>query len=115
MPNLRAYQPGRGNRAVQEMPILLWPHHRPQGERDSRRTIFGLRVNRWRRLSLILLPMAALVVWSLWDFLDLAPNPPRATTNVEASLMPQMWPQARRTPQNTGFVAQQAPVPQMVK
>lgn len=88
---------------------------RPQGERVSRRTIFGLRVNRWRRLSLILLPIAALVVWSLWDFLDLAPNPPRATTNVEASLMPQMWPQARRTPQNTGFVDQQAPVPQMVK
>jgi serine/threonine-protein kinase len=42
-------------------------------------------------------------------------NPPRATTNVSASLAPHTWAQMRRTPQNTGFTPDQAPFPHQIR
>ena len=56
-----------------------------------------------------------LAVWGVVAFLDLGPNPPGATTSLSASTNPQAWAQGRRTPENTGFTPEQAPIPQTVK
>jgi len=90
---------------------------RSQGEEAARRKRFGLRRYRLFRLSLILAPIAVLAVWAAWfsGIVDLAPDPPRATSAISANAQAQTWAQVGRTPQNSGFTPEPAPVPQRVK
>ena len=87
---------------------------RPEGEQLGRRQRLRFLRSRFLRLALVLGPVAGLAVWVMWGLFDLAPNPPGATTSISASIGPQTWAQARRTPQNTGFTPDPAPVPQKV-
>ncbi|MGQ4807428.1 Outer membrane protein assembly factor BamB [Candidatus Entotheonellaceae bacterium PAL068K] len=76
------------------------------------------RLSRWRRRLLRLIVAFALVggvsAWALHIFFGLGSNPPRATTNLSASLGPHTWGQVRRTPQHIGFTPDSAPFPHHV-
>ena len=55
------------------------------------------------------------IAWRLALLFDIGTilfPPPEATTDINASLGPQTWAQARRTPENTGFTPDQAPNPE---
>lgn len=88
-----------------------------EGEQAARRKQLGFRINRLFRLTLILTPIALLAVWGLWllGIVHLTPDPPRASSAISAEVQAQSWAQVRRTPQNTGFTPEQAPIPQRVK
>ncbi len=62
-----------------------------------------------------LLVVGGCTIWVLRVFFDVAPNPPRATTDSSPSTGPHTWAQFRRTPQNTGFTSDAAPYPHHVR
>lgn len=80
------------------------------------------RIPRWvRRRPVFLLAMTLLVgfiAWRLALLFEIGPivfPPPHATTDVSASIGPETWGQARRTPENTGFTPDQALQPQEIR
>jgi outer membrane protein assembly factor BamB len=78
-----------------------------------------LRLRVWRR-RLFRLLLAGVVIgavagWALRAYFDRGIDPPRATTDISASIGPQTWAQVRRTPENTGFISDPAPHPQRIK
>lgn len=87
---------------------------RAHGEQLARRKRQGFWRSKIIRFLLLLAPVTGLAFWASWSFLGLAPDPPGATTELGAGVEPQTWAQARRTPQNTGFTPEPAPVPESV-
>ena len=89
---------------------------RKEAEQGARRDRFHLR-----RRSHLLLGLAlaiGLFAWWMIDLFDVAPlvfPPAGATTSLSASVGPQTWAHARRTPQNTGFTPDPVPLPQKVR
>ena len=69
---------------------------------------------RLMRLTLALALIGGATVWALGVFFDLGPSPPRATTDVSASLAPHTWAQLRRTPDSSGFTPDAAPFPHQI-
>jgi outer membrane protein assembly factor BamB len=53
--------------------------------------------------------------WALAALFDIGIDPPSATTGISPSVAPDTWSQVRRTPENTGFIADSAPFPQRVR
>jgi len=53
--------------------------------------------------------------WALATYFDIGIDPPSATTSISASVASDTWPQVRRTPENTGFIPDQAPFPHRVQ
>jgi eukaryotic-like serine/threonine-protein kinase len=66
------------------------------------------------RLTLALVVVGGVTIWALGAYLDLGPGPPKATTSISASIGPQTWGQIGRTPDNSGFTPEAAPIPQRV-
>lgn len=88
--------------------------------RDEAEKIARRRQGRGLRRRLLTRGVAVILVvgvvfWLLRFFFELAPNPPRASTDISASLAPSAWAQARRTPQNIGFTPEPPPVPPRVR
>ena len=73
----------------------------------------GLR-RRLVRLAVGLVLVGGVTVWALGVFFDRGPSPPKATTQVSASIAPHTWAQVRRTPESSGFTPDQAPFPHQV-
>ena len=66
-------------------------------------------------LSLFLLSLAAgLTVWGVLVFFDLGPKPPAATTRAAAEVLPGVWSQVGRTPENSGFTPERSLVPRKI-
>ena len=86
-----------------------------QGELMARRRRLGFLRNRLARYAILLALASGFTVWGVLVFFELGPNPPEATTGISASQAPGSWAQGRRTPQNTGFTPDQAPIPQRVE
>lgn len=82
---------------------------------EAQRIVRRLRLKRLLRrllwLVVILVPIGIVTIWVLRIFFDVAPNPPRATTDLNALTGPHTWSQFRRTPQNVGFTTDAAPSP----
>ena len=78
-----------------------------------------LRRLRRRRIGfLVLVLVLGWVSWQLMQAFDVGTRlfpPPVATTDINPTTGPQSWAQARRTPENTGFTLDQAPVPQEIR
>ncbi len=86
-----------------------------EGERHTRRLQFAFLRNRIFRSVFLLSAAVGFTVWGVLVFFELGPNPPDPTTGVSASVGPQTWAQARRTPQNSGYTPDPAPIPQRLK
>lgn len=110
-----AEETGRCNQCGAFSGLVIVP--RFQGEQAARRKQLGLRLKRLFRITLILASVTVFAVWlaSFLGIVDLAIDPPQATSAISADVQAQTWPQVRRTPQNSGFTPEQAPVPQGVK
>ena len=88
---------------------------RGEGEHLARRRRLKILRNRLFRFGLLLAAATGFTIWGVLVFFDVGPNPSRATTNVSATVAPGDWAQGRRTPQNTGYTPDAAPVPEKVK
>ena len=86
-----------------------------EGERHTRRLQFTFLRNRVFRIVFLLAAAVGFTVWGVLVFFELGPNPPSPTTSVNASVGPQTWAQVRRTPQNTGYTPDPAPIPQRLQ
>lgn len=65
----------------------------------SRRIRLDFLRNRMVRIGTIVLPLLGLVVWVLWEYTGLPPDPPDPSTRIGdtgAPIAPGDWPQARR-------------------
>src|SRR5262245_56304805 len=69
---------------------------------------------RLMRLAVVLASVGSVTAWALGAFFDLGPSPPRAITDISASLGPHTWAQVRRTPESSGFTPDAAPFPSHV-
>ena len=83
-----------------------------EGERHTRRLELTFLRNRVFRIVFLLAAAVGFTVWGVLVFFELGANPPSPTTSLNASVSPQTWAQARRTPQNTGYTPNPAPIPQ---
>ena len=90
----------------------ITPVTRTEGHRIARRIRLGFLRNRFLRIGFLLAAAIGFTVWGVLVFFDLGPNPPSATTSLSPSIAPETWTQGRRTPQNTGYTPDQAPIPQ---
>ena len=86
-----------------------------EGERHTRRLHLSFLRNRVFRIVLLLAAAVGFTIWGVLVFFELGSNPPSPTTSVNASVGPQTWAQAGRTPQNTGYTPDPAPTPQRLK
>ena len=74
-----------------------------------------------RRRPVFLLDLTlvlGIIAWRLalvYDIDTILFPPPLATTDISAGIGPQTWAQGRRTPENTGFTPDQAPIPQEIR
>ena len=57
---------------------------------------------------------AGLTVWGVLVFFDLGPKPPAATTRAAAEVLPGVWSQVGRTPENSGFTPERGLVPRKI-
>jgi outer membrane protein assembly factor BamB len=80
--------------------------------RKRRRRVLRRRLVRY---GVALAVLGGVATWALQAYFDIGINPPRATTSVSASVAPSTWAQARRTPENTGFIPDPAPFPHQVR
>lgn len=83
-----------------------------QFARERRRRQLRRRLVRYG-VALVLVGGAA--GWVLAAYFDVGIDPPGATSRLSAGVAPDTWPQVRRTPENTGFTADQAPFPHRVR
>lgn len=70
---------------------------RDDARRRSRRLRLDFLRHRLTRAAVIILPIVGLLVWVLWAYTDLPPDPPLPSTgigNSAAALAPGSWPQA---------------------
>lgn len=86
-----------------------------QGEQMARLRRLRFRRTRLVRFAILLALASGFTVWGVLVFFELGSDPPKATTDISASQAPGSWAQGRRTPQNTGFTPDQAPIPQRVE
>ena len=86
-----------------------------EGERHTRRRQLAFLRNRIFRIVFLVAAAVGFTVWGVLVFFELGPNPPNPTTGANVSVGPQTWGQARRTPQNTGYTPDPAPIPQRFK
>lgn len=80
--------------------------------RSQRRRVFRRRLVRY---VVALAFVAGASTWALGVYFDIGIDPPSATTSISASVAPSTWAQARRTPENTGFIPDPAPFPHQVR
>jgi eukaryotic-like serine/threonine-protein kinase len=80
--------------------------------RERRRRLWRRRLVRY---GVALAFIGGATGWALVAFFDIGIDPPSATTSISAIVAPDTWPQVRRTPENTGFVSDQAPFPHRVR
>ena len=67
------------------------------------------------RWALLLAAAIGFTVWGVLVFFELGPNPPRPTTDISTEAGPNTWARAGQNLRNTGFTADQAPSPKVVK
>ena len=80
--------------------------------RQQRRRVLRRRLVRY---GVALAFVGGAATWALGVYFDIGVDPPSATTSVSASVAPSTWAQVRRTPENTGFIPDQAPFPHKVR
>jgi outer membrane protein assembly factor BamB len=88
---------------------------RPEAEQLARQRRRTRLLRRRLRLLLALALVGGVTAWAMRAFFDLGFNPPTATTSISASTAPHTWAQARRTPQNSGFIPDPAPFPHRLR
>lgn len=76
--------------------------------RQRRRRVLRRRLVRY---AVALAFVGGALAWALGAYLDIGVDPPSATTSVSSSVAPDSWAQARRTPENTGFIPDPPPSP----
>ena len=84
--------------------------HEPEGRRLSRRIRLPDIRSRFIRIGLLLAIVVGLTVWGVLVFFEIGPSPSEATTTLSAAPGIQSWAQSGRTPANTGFTPDQAPL-----
>ena len=87
------------------------PVTRIEGRRIARRLRLGFLRNCFFRIGFLLAAAIGFTVWGVLVFFEVGPNPPGATTSLSPSIVSETWAQGRRTPQNTGYTPDQAPIP----
>ena len=80
-----------------------------------RRVRLAILRSRLVRGVFLLALAVGLTVWGVLVFFELGPNPPGATTHVAAEVVQGVWTQVGRTPENSGFTPDPAPVPQRIE
>ena len=87
--------------------------HESEGRRLSRLIRLPDIRNRYIRYGILLTLAIGLTVWGVLVFFEIGPSPSKATTTVSAATGFQAWAQAGRTPDNTGFTPDSAPLSQL--
>lgn len=94
--------------SIEELP-------RHEAEQIARRRRNRNLRRRWLTYIVVGGLVGGVAFWLLRFLYDLGPYPPSASTQINASLDPNTWAQARRTPQNIGFTPDAPPEPRHVR
>ena len=88
---------------------------RDEAERIVRRQRRRRLLRRIGAFGAVVMLVSGVTFWLLRFFLEWGPNPPQATTSINAVQAPDTWAQSRRTPQNVGFTPTSPPESRQVR